>query len=315
MSVVYETGTALHANDLLDRLRVFAAANGWTVQRWAVRSDGLGSGGWALNLQRGDLHAGLYADLGAGTLGNPGQYVGGFLYPAWDAGLGNMAQANRSQLSFTNGLGSTQYTGYHFFAGAEYLHAVVEVVDGEFRHFGTGRLRRFGAVTTGGYVVNSFWSYAPAHRASPFSTPAHAVPWDSFDNGTGAPSVLLRADSDAVSPRYLLSAHANVNEVRCGMRGQAPPRPDTLPAQQAQASTLTGRAVLWPILTAAARSGGLFSPLGQPPDVRFVRLDHLQPKDLLTIGTEQWMVFPVIRRDGGIGQPSSLRLGLAYRRA
>jgi hypothetical protein len=70
-------------------------------------------------------------------------------------------------------------------------------------------------------------------------------------------------------------------------------------------------------MTTAVRRGGtgLYSPIGQPPHLRWVRLDHLQPRDVITIGTEQWMTFPVIRRDGGVGQPNSGRLGIAYRRA
>jgi hypothetical protein len=320
MTIAYETGTALHANDLLDRLRLFAAANGWTVNRWAVRSDAGGSGGWALNLQRGaDLHALLYADLDAGGSDNPGQYVGGALYPAWDAALGNMAQANRSALIFTNGLGTAQYTGYHFFTSlvgdAPYLHAVVEVISGEFRHFGCGRILRLGAVASGAYVHMSAWNYSVWTRSDPLHA-NHGVPWDSRYSVAHSGSMLLRADSDAVSPRYLVAGATLTDGLYCGLRGGSPIMPDTLPAQQAAASTITGRAPLWPITAAARRGGtGLYSPLGQPPHLRWVRLDHLQPKDVITLGIEQWMVFPVIRRQGGAGQPNSGLMGMAYRRA
>ncbi len=321
MSIAYETGTALHANDLLDRLRVFAAARGWTVNRWAVRSDAGGSGGWALNLQLGaDLHAGLYADLGAGSTPDPGQYIGGLLYPAWNVALGNMAQASSSAPILTNGLGSAQYAGYHFFGGsagggADYLHAVVEVTSGEYKHFGLGRIVRLGAVTTGGYVYMSRWDYDPTFRGLALLG-RHSVPWDSLNDPWGGPgATIVRADSEGASPRYLLARAGVSAELHCGIRSGHPPRPDTLPAQQAAASTITGRAVLWPMTVHAARTGGLMSPLGQAPHLRWVRLDHLQPRDVLTLGADQWMVFPVIRRDGGAGQPSSAQLGIAYRRA
>jgi hypothetical protein len=61
------------------------------------------------------------------------------------------------------------------------------------------------------------------------------------------------------------------------------------------------------------RTSNLGSPLGYPPHLRWVRLDYLSPGDVLTIGSDQWKVFPVIRKDGGTGQVNSGKYGYAYK--
>jgi len=81
----------------------------------------------------------------------------------------------------------------------------------------------------------------------------------------------------------------------------------------AGASALTGRTQLWPLWCLGRRPSQLASPLGYPPDMRFIRLDYYNPKDILTLGTEKWKVFPVIRKNGALGEPNSGLYGYAYR--
>ena len=38
--MAYETGTATSPQDLLDKFRIFAAAQGWTVNRWTAEDSG-----------------------------------------------------------------------------------------------------------------------------------------------------------------------------------------------------------------------------------------------------------------------------------
>ncbi len=310
--MAYETGTALHANDLLDKIRVFAIAQGWTVNSWAARSDGGGSGGWCLNLAMDDLHVALFADLGAGTGDDPGQYIGGYLYPAWSAANGNMAQADASSRIYCNGLGSSQYVAYHFFGGAEHVHVVVETTTGTYKHLGFGRLRRLGAMTTGAYLYTSRWHYAIAYRWDVHSQ-NHGVPFNThYAADPLGYSTVVRADSDGYSPRYLYSAaNTNTHRILCGFSIQT----ERLPVRDLSASTLTGRAILWPVLVEARRgTSSLYSPIGQPPDFRWVRLNNLNPGDVLTLGTDEWMVFPVIRKNGGTGEVNSDTFGIAHKK-
>jgi len=311
--MAYQTGTANNPNDLLDKVRVFAIGQGWTVNSWAVRSDGGGAGGWCLALQKGDLHVALYTDLTTPAGDNPGQYIGGYLFPTWSSAHGNMAQPNKSHNIATNGLGASAYTAYHLFGGAEHVHVVVEINPGTYKHFGFGRLRRLGAYNTGGYVYMSNWHMSSSLR-SDFMSVNHAVPFDAYPYNTPiySYSTIVRADSDSISPRYIYcpESHSTQNNMMCGIRDGN----ETLPILQCPASSITGRAVLWPILTSARRISGLFSSIGQPPDMRWVRLDYLNPGDTLTLGTDEWMVFPIIRKNGGVGEVNSGTYGIAYRK-
>ena len=78
-------------------------------------------------------------------------------------------------------------------------------------------------------------------------------------------------------------------------------------------SELTGRAVLFPCLMAVHRPSGMLTLLGSPRDVRWTRIDNLAPGDIITIGAENWKVFPIIRKTGPSGQENSENYGLAYR--
>jgi hypothetical protein len=49
------------------------------------------------------------------------------------------------------------------------------------------------------------------------------------------------------------------------------------------------------------------------PASRLVRIDNLTPGDVMTIGSDQWKCFPVIRKNGGPGLETSLNWGYAYR--
>lgn len=77
---------------------------------------------------------------------------------------------------------------------------------------------------------------------------------------------------------------------------------------------LTGRAILIPLIVSVARaSDTLQSIVGSPFDLRAMRLDALQPGEIVTIGADQWRTFPVIRKNGAIGIESSGVYGYAYR--
>ena len=52
--MAYETGTATGATDLLDKLRLFAIAQGWTVNRWVSWTSG-----YELCLQKGSAYFNL----------------------------------------------------------------------------------------------------------------------------------------------------------------------------------------------------------------------------------------------------------------
>lgn len=311
--MAHQNGTATDHVDLLDKLRVFALANGWTVHNFGARPAGA-TAGQALQLSKGGFAFSFLSLSSAGTAINPGQYVGGYAHDAYVGGSGTENQANASPKIYANAM-TGPYQGHDFFAGdganGPYLYAVVETSAGTFKHFGVGVLDKFGAITTGAFVYAATWNYDPTN-ISQWAQSMHSVPFDSAESSFVAygRSLHVRADGDTVSPRwydpqatpFLRGGHRSIN---IGFLARTP--------VIGSASLRTGRTTLTPCLVSGERTGGLYSLLGAPPGMRWVSLDYLDPGAVLTIGTDTWKVFPVIRKNGGAGQPNSERFGYAFK--
>ena len=322
--MAYETGAASSVTDLLDKLRVFATANGWTQNFFGARTSGSGQ---ALQLTKGTQYVTFIADTGAGSpTTDPGPFFGCYSHDVYSAGNGTENQAGGSGKAFANAM-SGPFVAYHFISGAErgcdYLYVVVEVSSGVFKHAGVGKLVSLGAMTTGMFCHASRWSYSTGSNtiSTPLS-PQHSIPFDSLDSGSlgAGRGTYIRADSDSISPRWYDSYGNGGYGTRFGggvrSSGSSSPgdkRGTLASLALAGASALTGRTVLMPAWVYGERTANLSSPLGYPPHLRWVMLDYLQPGDVLTIGTDQWKVFPVIRKNGGTGQVNSGNYGYAYK--
>lgn len=319
---MYETGTSTSVTDLLDKLRVFATANGWTQNYFGARTSGSGQ---ALQLTKGTQYVTFIADTGTGSTSDPGPYFGAYSHNVYSAGNGTENQAQGSLKCLANGM-SGPYVAYHFMTGAErgadYLYVIVEVTSGIFKHAGVGKLISLGALTTGMFAFGCRWSYSTASNVISNATYRdHAWPFDSVENGLRAgPGTQVRADSDGVTPRWYDSAGNGTYGNRFG-GGVRSPGTSTAGTQRgtvyapaaAGASGVTGRTLLIPAWLYGERTSNLSSPLGFPPHLRWVSLDYLNPGDILTLGSDQWKVFPVIRKNGGTGQVNSGTYGYAYK--
>ena len=72
--MAYQNGTALDLNDLLNKLRLFVSANGWTVNFWGDRTTASG-GGKALSITKGVCQGTFLSNLTVGSTANPGHYL------------------------------------------------------------------------------------------------------------------------------------------------------------------------------------------------------------------------------------------------
>ena len=305
----YQTGAAASVSDLLSSIQAFAAGEGWTVDSGkAARSDALA--GECVNLTKGDVHGAFYSYENAGSASNPGRYMGTYNYPAYGAG-GNMGQANASAKLLTNGMGSSAFVAHHLFGGPNHLHAVVETISGTFKHFGIGQVDKLGTVTTGVYAHGSNWGYSATNINNKDST-AHAVAFDSTESVTrNGPSLSVRCDSDGITNRYLDPNLSSSGAVACGWRNPSV-SPLYGPILELLPSTMTGRAVLFPLMLSVGRGSNLYSPFGIVPDIRVLRMDNFAPGDAITIGSDTWRVFPVIRKNGTASDVNSGTYAYAY---
>lgn len=320
--MAYATGTATGVADLLDKLRIFATANGWTQNYFGARTTGSGT---ALQLTKGTQYVTFIADTGAGTANDPGNFFGCYSHNVYSGGNGTENQAQGSAKCLANGM-TGPYVAYHFMTGAErscdYLYVVVEVNSGIFKHTGVGKLVSLGALNTGMFAFGCRWSYATSSNTINTATSAlHAVPFDSTEGSSrNGPGTQLRADSDGVVPRWYDSWSGGSFGTRMGggIRSQGSSSLGNMRTTLycpgfAGASSITGRSVLLPAWVYGERSANLCSPLGYPPHLRWVKLDYLSPGDVLTLGSDQWKVFPVIRKNGTAGQVNSGTYGYAYK--
>lgn len=306
--MAYQTGTSTGPADLVDKMRVFAAGMGWAVEFNGPRTDP-GYTGRVVILRSGVLSCALYTDDAAGGSSDPGPYVGAYTFRgAYNSGLNPMGQAGKSSGTSCNQMAGP-YQAYWLFGGPTHLHCVVELSAGLFRHIGVGVLDGAGSLTTGAYNYALRWNRDASHIGS-ITTSAHRVPWD--DRGSQA-STEIHADADGASPVVMRMLEIVTSTQATGGWRSVYASGLIQPLAECGLSTLTGRAILSPLIVAGAREGGFRSILGAPRDLRLVRMDNIAPGDTITLGADTWRCFPVCRKNGVSGQENSGPYGYAYR--
>lgn len=318
--MAYQNGTALDLNDLLNKLRLFVSANGWTVNFWGDRTTASG-GGKALSITKGVCQGTFLSHLTVGSTANPGHYMYMLTHGPYTYNPNPDTQPNSSGLgNYCNGM-QGPFKQHWFFEGttngAPYCYVVVEVLNGIFKHFGIGKIETTQTLENGLFAYWSLWNYqnvSPNYASEPESS-YHDYPFDdsSWNSGTMGGTV-LRVDSDAVTPRFLQSRYQQTgSRLRVGFRSNSGTGSVRMFAESAPSSE-TGRAVLVPLECGIERPSSYFSHVGSPPDLRFVNVRYLEPSQELSIGPDTWMVFPAHRKLYVPGGVYSGNYGYAYRK-
>lgn len=314
--MAFETGTAAGVNDLLTKLSTFLAAQGWTINRDATE----GSGRW-LSVQKGsDLFLNFLSDPATSGTTNPGPwihlrgatgYAGGSAFTAQPGVQPNNSSANKLTGSFA---------GYWFFEGDDYIHVVIEIEAGRFRHLQGGTLEKTCTFTGGTYTMGS----APYYSANQPSDPTiltNVYPWTLTTTST-APRNYIRADagegvqwhSNYQSDTYRHDGMWRENTVVSG----TPTRMAYLRRMlDATPSAVNGLAVLERPRALIRKTTGLFVNLGAPRDVRLLSILNMEPKATVTLGSDEWIVFPWSVKSSTVGGETTEKsgaYGLAYRK-
>lgn len=307
-----QAGTAINPADLLDKLRAFAASEGFTVHAWGDRTDGVA--GKHLTISKGALVGTFSTAIVSGV---PTIQVHG--HDAYNGGLNPMAQANRSLITVTNDVAGP-YQAHNFFSGqgkdGAYLHAVLETQPGLFRHFGFGIINKLGAVNTGIYCHGTYQNLTgpPANYVNDPLSVYHGHPFDDRTAGSYPPSTVIRADCD--SRTWLHTSNGSQTNpsttMRCGWRAESMSQGNAAMAMRIGNSTVNGITPLRPIILDALRDGGYYSPIGYVPGIRMVHLRGVAVRQILTRGGDNWICFPVIRKNGTGSAQNSAEYGLAY---
>lgn len=331
--MAYQTGTASGANDLLDKLRLFAVANGWSANRWAAIGNGRelclakGSAFFSLRSYQNEtvaLNGGTGTNrTGLAVTGADGYSAGA----AWDRQPGYPQR--------TSGGATDQYSGYtpfvtnpgpfpayHMFApDSKTIYLEVEVTTGTFQRLGFGALDLFNPASAGG---GRFFYATGGHAAATDSTATSAWLGSHIDNGSySLEEVPFRAadyGANTTQPGSCVRAAFGSFDNWCGSATRIS---QTLLAQACQGggvhdkilrdlspNPLNGIGILTPNVVSVSRADDFLSPLGVVPGMRYMDMTNYLPGDEFTLGSDVWKVFPWYQKGG-----RSYQRGIAYLKA
>lgn len=338
--MAYQTGTATDCNDLLDKFRLFAIAQGWTANRWVTAGNGR-----ELCLQKGSAYfnfrslqnenptfngyaagAGMYGIILNGSDG----YSSG---SAWDRqpgypvrNAGTLGAADQGHIWCpVHDLSTGPFPAYHFFSmnSGQALYCEWEVSTGTFQRFGVGSLDLFNPAAggggrfcyaTGGAIpltgTNLRWREYDIDNASwmmecvPFrraSLPAHT---SSYGPGRTTAGSMVRAAFSSFDNWACSGRDASQQPYAWVCQGGG--NHDRL-LRDLSPAPLNGVAVLVPNVVSLNINNEFLAPIGQMPGLRFMDMSNYLPGDEFTIGSDTWKVFPWYAK-GGL----SFQRGIAF---
>lgn len=310
--MAFQTATSSSIDNLMAQLNTFLVANGWTQDHFTAGDPG--RAGWNKNsmfvafqwtdaTDNGVLA--IYqntsnddtADVWLST-GDDGQGENSTVASAFDTG--------RHVNEFAG-----PHTAYWFFeqdANPAYVHIVVEVDAGRFRHFGFGELEKIGDWVGGEYIYGHAWS----QQASRIDNPRDVFHWFGMDNSglNGANMATMRIRD------FPEQAPADVwGRVGAGgpfPQGQDRAGNDRMPIlgswrggmayaafSMLRLSTLTAFKPMAPLVYLTRDTGpvpDVMRLLGTHPDIRGINMANLDPGETFTVAGETWFVFPWVRK-------------------
>ncbi len=316
--MAYQTGTASSPNDLLDKLRIFAAAQGWTVDRNATAGSGKevslskGSAFFSFRSFENESNT-INSNVGSNKYGialnGADAYSGA---AAWDRQSGypvsttpGATDQRHAYVPFVTSFGP--FPAYHFFTpDSKCVYVEIEVTTGTFQRFGFGSCDLFNSGATGGgrffygtggnnQVTNSVnasaWLGASIDNSS-FSQ--EEAPFRGADVGIGGAGGVnsgsfLRCAVDSFNG-WAQSCRQNVNS-STGVACQGGGCYDrTLRLQSL--NPLNGVGIMLPMMLALNRGDTFNHPVGTMPGMRYMDMTNYLPGDEFTLGSDTWKVFP-----------------------
>lgn len=329
--MAYQTGTSSDVNDLLDKFRLFAIAQGWTANRWAT----VGSGR-ELCIQKGSAYfnfrswnnetmlvngSSSASKYGITMNGSDGYAAGN----AWDKQpgypvRGSTSGGDQAHVLFPLVTTTGPFPAYHFFApDSKTLYAEVEITTGSFMRFGCGSLDLFNPAAPGGgrfcyaitgqHVTNSIstsnWLGVDMDNnnyALEF-VPFRGADYSTTNSGYSFASMVRAAfasfDNWAGSGRTVTTTGLQMACQGGGCHDKV--------LRDYSPNPLNGIGLLLPNIVSLNIGDEYLSPIGSVPGIRYMDMTNYLPGDEFTIGSDTWKVFPWYAK-GGIGY----NRGIAY---
>lgn len=321
--------TAISSLDtLIDNISAFAVSTGFTEN---YRGNDL-SGRYGVTISGGGLTD--FASFSESAAGSSDLNCMRFYnYDSDDPFYG----LNHSCRGTSNLLTTGPYLNAYMFGEANvanpYLHIVLEISAGVFRHFGIGELVKNGSWSGGAYNYGTFINQNVSYRDT-ISNAYHAVPFGATDSDNYGSS-LRCPDLDIVGSGAIMNldaeyagtyAHCESNRSLRNARGDFLRSStnvvyrgmglgrfmsgfyDANPSYFDQITTLD------PITVVGCQASGYLTILGHPDNIRKCRIAAYSPKEEFTIAGDTWKIFPLVRKGFTDTVESSEEVALAYKK-
>ena len=331
--MAYETGASTGPNDLLDKLRLFAIAQGWTVNRWTTVGSGrelcLSKGAAYYNMRSyqnetvivngssSTLRYGISINGSDGfASGNAWDRQPG--YPVRPSGTAGSDQGH-GYVPFVTSTGP--FPSYYLFApDSKTIYLEVEVTTGTFQRMGFGTLDLFNSATPGG---GRFFYATGGTGTVTNSTTSTSWLGAEIDNSSYAlEEVPFRATDYSGTANQCGSFVRAAFDSFDGWCGSAVQASSTNMAQACQGggvhdkiirdsspNPMNGVGILTPNVVSVNRANEYLHPVGVVPGMRYMDMTNYLPGDEFTLGSDTWKVFPWYQKGG-----RSFQRGIAYKK-
>lgn len=318
--MAYETGAATSPIDLLDKLRLFCLANGWTTNLYAAGTTNT----QRLHMQKGsDLFVNLFATNNGTMPAINGTSATNSTYALAVNMSDGFNSANAWERQPGAPFGSSYYragmmsqlTGampaYHFFAYADSSDVLValEYSTGNYQFMGFGKLALYTASAFGGQWFSGSCAYADDNyietQGPDSSSQMELIPFrKGWLDGSSYVSTFVRCNVDS-------------NDTWAGSAREIADSPTAL-AAVGQAYYDESRRVYTPSSlgwqTVMLRQGvyinradSSMSPFGEIKHMRRLGIDNYLSGEEFTLGSDTWKVFPY-RQKGGVTEQRGIAI-------
>jgi hypothetical protein len=333
--MAFQTGTTTSIENLMTQLSTFLQANGWTEDYF--NSGDPGSIAFSKNQNFVSFQFSDTAESNLGTMAiyqaraNDASPTTEPWTATGDSGAGINTTARDS---FDSGLCCNAFAGPHtnywFFeqdSGPAYVHVVVEIDAGRFKHFGFGQIDKIGDWVGGEYIygIKIFQGGQSMDPNSAFSN--YGLDSSNAQINVGTGPATMRVDGHSGEPSVnTVWAEFKAGNAGLDRAGNARWKgvhgwrssPEFGAFYWLRISEATAFKPLFPISLAVQDFSGtpdsLFR-LGFQPDVRMCNIANISPAQIINIGGDDWYFFPVIRKQRlQVSTEESWNWGVAYKR-
>ncbi len=330
--MAFQTGTSTSIENLLQTLSTFLTANGWT-QDFATTGDP-GRIGFSKNNVFVAMQYTEATDNGVMALyqSTSNDNSSSVWLSTGDSGNGvsSLVASAFDQQRCVNEFAGP-HSNYWFFendSSPAYVHVVVEVDAGRYRHFGFGEIDKIGDWVGGEYAYAHYWSQSTSFIDNPVAAQNHAGPDGAATGGSDFYNATMRIDGHSGEPSAA-TIWANIrNEAAVGNDRAGNPRWqgvggwrgsrewNTMCGYRLSPATAYKPLIPVPIevINYASAPDAVYR-VGYQADVRTINIANLDPAQVISIAGDQWYFFPWVRKQFlQNNTEESWNAGVAYKR-